>query len=141
MARRSIRAIASMSACWTLTATSRPSASRARWTWASDALATGASSNAANSASGPAPSSSRTRARTASGGPAGTRSCKHASSSRNGSGRSWVRTLASWPALMNRPRSLSTASRTRRPFRRWSAARRRRAHAGPRTHATASNQR
>ena len=57
MTPRSAFVFATIRGRWTLTATSVPSASVARWTWAVDAAANGCSSIVANSSSGGRPSS------------------------------------------------------------------------------------
>ena len=57
MTPRSALVLATIFGRWTLTATSVPSLSVARWTWAVDAAANGSCSIVPNSSSGGAPSS------------------------------------------------------------------------------------
>ena len=83
----------------TLTATSRPSCSLARCTWAIDALATGSRSNVANTASIPLPSPFSISAIARSDGKGGTRSCSLASSSAMSSGTRSRRVDSTWPNL------------------------------------------
>ena len=74
MLARSVRTMSSMSGYWTFTATGSPPCRRARCTWASEAEASGSSSNSAKTAERGLPSSLSTAARITSNGFGGTAS-------------------------------------------------------------------
>src|SRR6185503_9530756 len=99
----------------TLTATSRPSFSTPRWTWAIDALATGSRSREAKISSMGLPRPRSISANATSEGNGGTRSCSFASSSAMSSGSRSRRVESTWPNLTKIGPRRSSASRSRWP--------------------------
>lgn len=88
---------------WTLTATSSPLSSRARWTWPMLAAANGCGDHSAKSRRGPDPSSSGNTWATVRGAMGWVDRCKMASTSRAGAGMAKSRLLAIWPTFMANP--------------------------------------
>jgi hypothetical protein len=84
----------------TLTATSRPSVVRAKWTWAIEAAATAVSSNDANIVSSGRENSASISARASRPGNGGSRSCRLARSRVISSPKRSARVDRSWPSLM-----------------------------------------
>ena len=113
ISRRSASTVSRMPGRRTFSTTALPSASQARWVWASEAAANGVSSRRSNTASGSAPRSSTSCGRTCANGSAGTAFCSLPSSVvHSGVSRS-TRVAMTWPSLTKvGPRSCS-AQRTR----------------------------
>ena len=99
MLPRSARTMAWMLGRCTLTTTSVPSASVARWTCASEAAPSGSRSKEAKRASGGAPSSERTMLSTCSYGKGGTVFWSLSSSVRQAAGRTSARLETIWPTF------------------------------------------
>ena len=112
---RSFSMMLSMPGRSTLTATSRPSCSTAKCTWAIEAEATGSTSNCANNLSGGAPSAASTQAAAWADGNGGTRSCSSASSLAISAGIRSRRVDSTWPNLTKMGPSDSSARRSRSP--------------------------
>ena len=99
----------------TLTATSRPLCSTAKWTWAMEALAIGSVSNCLNTADSGLPRAFSTRRADSSLGKGGTRSCSRASSSATSGGSRSRRVDSIWPNLTKMGPRCSRAWRRRSP--------------------------
>ena len=106
---------ASMPGLSTLTATSRPSFSTAKCTWAIEALATGAASKLAKTLSIGRPNARSTVSRATSAGKGGTRSCSLASSLAMSAGIRSRRVEMTWPNLTKIGPSVSSPRRRRSP--------------------------
>src|SRR6266849_79137 len=98
-----------------LTAAWVPPGSTARCTWATDALATGCSSNLSKTFAIGLPNARSTSARASSPGNGGTRSCSFASSSARSAGSRSRRVESTWPNLTKMGPSASSARRSRTP--------------------------
>src|ERR671921_405313 len=98
---------------WILTAPWRPSARRARCTWAMEAEATGSGSNSLNASLMGHPISRATAPSITVHGCGGTRSCSSERLSMYGAGRRSGRDEANWAALIKVPPSAAAASSTR----------------------------
>ena len=97
MTPRSALVLATICGRWTLTATSVPSWSVARWTWAVDAAANGSCSIVANSSSGGRPSSSWMTFRASSHGNGAASLWSLDSSSMTSGGSTSLRLAIIWP--------------------------------------------
>src|SRR5438445_7627840 len=98
-----------------LTAASVPPGSTARCTWATDALATGCSSNFSKTFAIDLPNARSTSATASSPGNGGTRSWSFASSSARSAGKRSRRVESTWPNLTKMGPSASSARRSRAP--------------------------
>src|SRR6266571_5019324 len=98
-----------------LTAASVPPGSTARCTWATDALATGCSSNFSKIFAIGLPNARSTSATASSPGNGGTRSWSFASSSARSAGKRSRRVESTWPNLTKMGPSASSARRSRAP--------------------------
>src|SRR2546427_4987004 len=98
-----------------LTAASVPPGSTARCTWATDALATGCSSNFSKTFATGLPNARSTSATATSPGNGGTRSWSFASSSARSAGSKSRRVESTWPNLTKMGPSASSARRSRAP--------------------------
>ena len=122
--RRSVSTASAIPGYWTLTATARPSAVVARWTWPIEAAANASGSNSANASLSGTPSSSRSSFSIALNGSGGTSSRSAASvvrnSSRSDSGiavkstveRTWPTFIAApriWPSCLTSSRAVAAA--------------------------------
>ena len=87
----------------TFTATSVPSGATARWTWPTEAAATGIGSNRRNTRSGGEPSSFSTTSAASDGAIGGTSACSEARAARASSGSPSMTTEANWPSFINAP--------------------------------------
>ncbi len=112
---RSLAIASSTAGRSTFTATSRPSFSVARCTWAIEALATGTRSRLANISLSGRPRLRSISAKAASESNGGTRSCRRASSSAISSGNRSRRVESTWPNLTKIGPRRSSASRRRWP--------------------------
>ena len=99
----------------TLTATSRPSFSTAKCTWAIEALATGAASKLVKTLSIGRPKARSTVSRATASGKGGTRSCSLASSLAMSAGIRSRRVEMTWPNLTKIGPSVSSPRRSRSP--------------------------
>ena len=122
----------------TFTATTRPSANRARCTWPIEAAATGIGSHSANTTSGASPSSARTTDAARLGAMGGASACSWARAAWASGGRASPRNDSIWPSFMTAPlswpssRAASCAERMANSASRSSRRPRRRgARAGP----------
>jgi hypothetical protein len=106
---------------WVLTATSRPSASRARCTCEIEAAARGVASNSEKTSATGRPSSLVTAPSMTEAARGGTRSCSEARLSTKGVGRRSGRVEANWPALIRVPPSAPAVSSNRPAPRRWAS--------------------
>src|SRR6266571_9121203 len=98
-----------------LTAASVPPGSTARCTWATDALATGCSSNFSKIFASGLPNARSTSATASSPGNGGTRSWSFSSSSARSAGKRSRRVESTWPNLTKMGPSASSARRSRAP--------------------------
>ena len=104
---------------WILTATSVPSASVARWTWAIEAEAKGSDANFANNSLACLPNSFSSMCADSSAGNGATESCKPLSAATMSGGSTSGLLLMNWPNLTNVGPSSVNARRSRSPLESW----------------------